>query len=901
MTLTGTGLVQPEAPTGTHGVDRRDFLRVCTMALAAVGIPYAAAAKVAEAVVNKKLKPSVIWLHFQECTGCTESLLRTSPPGARRAHPRPDLARLPRDADGRRRATRRRRRSRRRWRRTPASTSSSSKAPSRPRTTASTARSAATPRSRSCNEVAAKAGGHHRHRLLRVAGAASRRPIPTRPARSASPSPQGQDGRQHPGLPGQPVQPPRHGAAVRDLRHAAGARRAGPAEVRLRPHHPRALPAPAALRRRPLRAEVRRRGPPARATASTSSAARARSTHANCSLAALRRGRSTPGRSASATPASAAPSRSSASASPLFDTVDIERPTPPDTYAPIHAEQGMVSPVATGVAGLVGGALVGAGFMALEEARSGASPRTAKTPGKEVSHGASTDAPAKGLAPRPARWRPRSRTVEAAERRPAAPADAVGMLYDATRCIGCKACVVACQEANDLHADDRRTGGYLATRRRPQRPHQERHQALSERRRRPALVHQGAVHALRRSGLRLGLHAGRAAQEGARASSATTRTSASAAATARWPARSTFRSSSGTRPPRRSSSASCAGTAWPKGGIPGLLRGLPARGGDLRQARGAAGRGASAASRSTRTATVTEGLRRDGRRRHAGALPLRTCPSRSSGCPSCRDEPMPDASRETFQHGALSGLRRADRAVRRAGRGASCATAGSRKPRRPSEQRRDGHERSASTHARWAARSFDPPCPGSFWRCRRLGVRSSLWRFAVGLGAVTTLNDGYPWGLWIAFDVVTGTALGLRRLRHGAAGLHPQPGQLPPARAAGGAHQRPRLLAGRLLGVVIDLGRHWNCLEDADARLALEPALGAARGRRSASWPTCSCSGSSCRRPCWSGRARASSWPRCALRATWRLPHRGASLHLDHRSRHPAAHDAPVLARLASC
>ncbi len=31
-----------------------------------------------------------------------------------------------------------------------------------------------------------------------------------------------------------------------------------------------------------------------------------------------------------------------------------------------------------------------------------------------------------------------------------APADAVGMLYDATRCIGCKTCVVACRKANDL-------------------------------------------------------------------------------------------------------------------------------------------------------------------------------------------------------------------------------------------------------------------------------------------------------------------------------------------------------------------------------------------------------------------------------------------------------------------
>ena len=34
-----------------------------------------------------------------------------------------------------------------------------------------------------------------------------------------------------------------------------------------------------------------------------------------------------------------------------------------------------------------------------------------------------------------------------------------------------------------------------------------------------------------------------------------------------------------------------------------------------------------------------------------------------------------------------------------------------------------------------------------------------LYRLATGLGRVTAMNDGYPWGLWIAFDVVTGTAL----------------------------------------------------------------------------------------------------------------------------------------------
>jgi Fe-S-cluster-containing dehydrogenase component len=36
---------------------------------------------------------------------------------------------------------------------------------------------------------------------------------------------------------------------------------------------------------------------------------------------------------------------------------------------------------------------------------------------------------------------------------PTAPADAVGLLYDATLCIGCKTCVVACREANGLPAD----------------------------------------------------------------------------------------------------------------------------------------------------------------------------------------------------------------------------------------------------------------------------------------------------------------------------------------------------------------------------------------------------------------------------------------------------------------
>lgn len=39
------------------------------------------------------------------------------------------------------------------------------------------------------------------------------------------------------------------------------------------------------------------------------------------------------------------------------------------------------------------------------------------------------------------------------------------------------------------------------------------------------------------------------------------------------------------------------------------------------------------------------------------------------------------------------------------------------------------------------------------------GFAVALARFALGLGAVTNLSDRFPWGLWIAFDVLCGVAL----------------------------------------------------------------------------------------------------------------------------------------------
>jgi Fe-S-cluster-containing dehydrogenase component len=45
--------------------------------------------------------------------------------------------------------------------------------------------------------------------------------------------------------------------------------------------------------------------------------------------------------------------------------------------------------------------------------------------------------------------------VTHAEEQPTVPPAAVGMLYDATKCIGCQSCVAACAEANQLQPDTR--------------------------------------------------------------------------------------------------------------------------------------------------------------------------------------------------------------------------------------------------------------------------------------------------------------------------------------------------------------------------------------------------------------------------------------------------------------
>jgi Ni/Fe-hydrogenase subunit HybB-like protein len=89
-----------------------------------------------------------------------------------------------------------------------------------------------------------------------------------------------------------------------------------------------------------------------------------------------------------------------------------------------------------------------------------------------------------------------------------------------------------------------------------------------------------------------------------------------------------------------------------------------------------------------------------------------------------------------------------------------------------------------------------------------LWVLLLAYRFAAGIGAVSALTDGYPWGIWIAFDVVTGTALGCGGYAIAILAYILNKGKYHPV-------IRPAILTSALgysmaaLAIVIDVGRPW--------------------------------------------------------------------------------------------
>lgn len=63
-----------------RGITRRSFLKYCSVIAGALGLGPAFGPHVYRAFAASP-RPSVLWLHFAECTGCTEAALRTSSPG----------------------------------------------------------------------------------------------------------------------------------------------------------------------------------------------------------------------------------------------------------------------------------------------------------------------------------------------------------------------------------------------------------------------------------------------------------------------------------------------------------------------------------------------------------------------------------------------------------------------------------------------------------------------------------------------------------------------------------------------------------------------------------------------------------------------------------------------------
>ena len=89
-----------------------------------------------------------------------------------------------------------------------------------------------------------------------------------------------------------------------------------------------------------------------------------------------------------------------------------------------------------------------------------------------------------------------------------------------------------------------------------------------------------------------------------------------------------------------------------------------------------------------------------------------------------------------------------------------------------------------------------------------IGVTLIAWRFLVGLGTATAMSDGYPLGLWIVFDVVTGTALACGGYALALLVYIFNKGEYHPL-------VRPAILTSALgysiagLSVMIDVGRPW--------------------------------------------------------------------------------------------
>src|SRR5579871_4160072 len=62
-----------------RGVSRRQLVKFCSAVLGTLAMPERYLAQTVAAVTKAK-KPVLVWLQFQDCTGCSESILRSGHP-----------------------------------------------------------------------------------------------------------------------------------------------------------------------------------------------------------------------------------------------------------------------------------------------------------------------------------------------------------------------------------------------------------------------------------------------------------------------------------------------------------------------------------------------------------------------------------------------------------------------------------------------------------------------------------------------------------------------------------------------------------------------------------------------------------------------------------------------------
>ncbi len=81
--MSSSDVLSPDTDVSTvlarRGISRRQLVKFCSAMLGTLALPDRYLAQVVQAVAKAR-KPVLLWLQFQDCTGCSESMLRSSHP-----------------------------------------------------------------------------------------------------------------------------------------------------------------------------------------------------------------------------------------------------------------------------------------------------------------------------------------------------------------------------------------------------------------------------------------------------------------------------------------------------------------------------------------------------------------------------------------------------------------------------------------------------------------------------------------------------------------------------------------------------------------------------------------------------------------------------------------------------